>query len=66
LRLKDDKAIAVGQRDRGPQQFAPQVVPARADADRNGERQPAGNGQTRILQRQPDTELVILQRVSSP
>ena len=66
VRLDDDDAIAVGQRDRGPQQFAPQVVPARADPDRNGERQPPGNGQTRILQQHPDTELVILQHVSSP
>ena len=50
----------------GPLQFAKQVVRARADPDRNGERQTSGNGQTRILQQHPDAELVILQHVSSP
>jgi hypothetical protein len=65
LRLDDDDAIAVGQRDRGPHQFGRQVVPPRADPDRNGERQAPGNRQAREFEKHPDAELVILQHVSS-
>ena len=60
VRLDDDDAIAVGQRDRGPQQFAPQVVPARADPDRNGERQAPGNASD------PDTSAASGHRACNP
>jgi hypothetical protein len=58
-----DDAIAVRERNRRPQQVARQVVPAGADADGNGERQPARDGQARILQQHPQPQLVVLQHI---
>jgi hypothetical protein len=48
--LDFDDALAVGERNRGPQDVARQVVPAGADADGHRERQPARESQARILQ----------------
>ena len=65
LRLDHDEAVAFGQRDRRRQDLARQVVPACANPDRNGERQPARERQARVFQEHPESELVILQHVSS-
>ena len=65
LRLDQDEAVAFGQRDRRRQSLPDQVVPARANPDRNGERQSARERQARVLQEHPESELVILQHVSS-
>src|SRR6185503_11153621 len=65
-RLNRDQTVAFGQRNRRRQELLTQVVPPRANRDRNGERQRAGNGQARVLHEHPESELVILQHVSSP
>ena len=65
LRLDQDDAVAFGQRDRRRQELARQVVPACANPDRNGERQPARERQARVFQEHPESELVILQHVPS-
>ena len=64
LRLDQDDAVAFGQRDRRRQELARQVVPACANPDRDGERQPARERQARVLQEHPESELVILQHMS--
>jgi hypothetical protein len=66
LRLDQNDAVAFGERDRRRQDLAPDVVPARADPDRNGERQAPGNRQARVFEKHPDAELVILQHMPSP
>ncbi len=65
LRLDHDKAVAFGERDRWRLDLAHEVVRARANPDREGERQPASDRQARVLQEHPESELVILQHVSS-
>ena len=57
--------IAVGQRNPRRQQLARQVLPAGTNPDRDHEREPAGNRQARVLEKHPESELVVLQHVSS-
>ena len=49
----------------GAKTFPTYVVPACANPDRNRERQPARERQARVFQEHPESELVILQHVSS-
>ena len=58
--LDQDEPLAFGQRNRRRQEFARQVVPARPDADRNGQRQSARERQARVLQQHSQSEPVIL------
>ena len=65
LRLHQDEAVALGQRDCRREDVAPGLVPAGADADGDGEREAARERQARILQEHPESELEVLQHVVS-
>jgi hypothetical protein len=54
-----DETVAAGQRQCRPEQVAGHVVPPRADADRDGQREPAGDRQPRILEQHPSAEFDV-------
>ncbi len=66
LRLDQDEAVAFGQRDRRRQDLAQQVVPACANPDRNGERQPARERQARVLEEHSAAELHVERHAAQP
>ena len=60
-----DDAVALGERQSSDEDRSrDDVVPARADPDRDGQRQAARDRQARILHEHPDTQLVILHACS--
>ena len=61
-----DDAVALRERQGRTKQIAREIVPARSDPDRDGERQTTRDRQARILHEHPDTQLVVLQHAASP
>jgi hypothetical protein len=61
-----DDAVAFRQRNPRRHDLAGQVVPARADADRNRDRQPACQGEARILEQHSDAELHVERQAAQP
>jgi hypothetical protein len=64
LRVDRHDPVPFGQRDHRRHELAREVVPACADADCDGERQPARDREDRVFNEHPKCELVILQHAA--
>jgi hypothetical protein len=54
-----DDAVAVGQRQRRPHEISVEVVPRRADADGDRQREPAGDREARKAAKHPEPEFEV-------